>query len=434
MNYEEAMTYVGGLSRFGVNLGLTRISAILEKLGNPQNDLRFIHVAGTNGKGSVSTMLSNMLMHSGYQTGLFISPYVICFRERMQVNGEMISEEEFAQCASLVCRYADEITAELESPTQFELETAIAFLWYQRKGCDFVCLEVGLGGRFDATNVIPCPLVQVITSIGLDHTAILGDTIEKIAFEKAGIIKGGTTILYPLQEPGVFSVLEKRCKEMESCLRIPDLTSLDIIREDWLEGAFSYHGVSYRKSLPGNVQFYNCITAIEAAKELVSQGVTLSDADIRYGIEHTSVPARMELMSQKPLIILDGSHNPDGARALADTLEKLSSRSITLMMGVLDDKDYMQILTILAPYANQFIAVTPDSPRALAAKKFSEQAALFCPNVSYFEELGTAIHTTLENLMENDVLVICGSLYLASAARPLLKKELEIRSKTLDKV
>lgn len=423
MNYEEAMTYINGLSRFGVKLGLSRISALLEKLGNPQKQLRFIHVAGTNGKGSVSTMLSNMLIHGGYRTGLFISPYVICFRERMQVNGVMISEEEFSECASLVCCYADEL-AELESPTQFELETAIAFLWYRRKGCDVVCLEVGLGGRFDATNVIPCPLVQVITSIGLDHTAILGDTIEQIAFEKAGIIKGGTTILYPLQASGVFSVLEQMCKEAGSRLRIPDLNLLRVIREDCFEGEFCYDGVCYRKSLPGKVQGYNCITAIEAAKELAGKGIALGDADIRYGIEHTSVPARMELLSQKPLIMLDGSHNPDGARALADTLQELSPRSITLMMGVLEDKDYRQILKSLAQYAHHFVAVTPDSPRALAAKELSEQAALFCSHVSYCEDLELAIQTFLEHAREEDALVICGSLYLASAARPLLMKAL----------
>lgn len=425
MNYEEAMRYVHGLSRFGMNLGLSRMTALLEKLGNPQNQLRFIHIAGTNGKGSISTMLSNMLIHSGYCTGLFISPYVLCFRERMQVNGEMISEEEFSECSSLVCQHADEVAAEFESPTQFELETAIAFVWYQKKRCDLVCLEVGLGGRFDATNVIPCPLLQVITSIGLDHTAILGDHLAQIAFEKAGIIKGSTTVLYPLQDPEVVSVIEKKCREVDSGLQIPDLNQLHILRDDWLEGEFCYDGIKYRKSLPGKVQFYNCITAIEAAKQLRKQGLSIEDGDIRYGIEQTRIPARMELMARSPWVILDGSHNPDGARALESTLQELSTHPITLLMGVLDDKDYLQILRILAPYAKHLIAVTPDSPRALAAKDFAKQAKKFCPKVSSFEDIAEAIHVTVSELQEDDVLVICGSLYLASAARPLLLNELE---------
>lgn len=425
MNYEEAMRYVNGLSRFGMNLGLSRMTALLEKLGNPQNQLRFIHIAGTNGKGSTSTMLSNMLIHSGYCTGLFISPYVLCFRERMQVNGEMISEEEFSECASLVCQHADEVAAEFESPTQFELETAIAFVWYQKKRCDLVCLEVGLGGRFDATNVIPCSLLQVITSIGLDHTAILGDHLAQIAFEKAGIIKGGTTVLYPLQDPEVVSVIEKKCREVGGALCLPDLNQLHILRDDWLEGEFCYDGITYRKSLPGTVQIYNCITAIEAAKQLRKQGLSLKDVDIRYGIERTKIPARMELLSRSPLVILDGSHNPDGARALESTLKELSTRPITLLMGVLDDKDYTQILKTLAPYAKHLIAVTPDSPRALSAKEFAQQAKKYCSQVSYFEDVAEAIHATVAELPADEVLVICGSLYLASAARPLLLKELE---------
>lgn len=339
MNYEEALCYLASLSRFGMHLGLSRIAALLDKLGNPQEDLTFVHIAGTNGKGSVSSMLAKILTHSGRRTGLFLSPYVLCFRERMQIDGQMISEEEFAAHASLARHWVDALAAAGESPTQFELETAIAFLWYRQRGCAIVCLEVGLGGRFDASNVIAPPALQIITAIGLDHTAILGDSIEKIAFEKAGIIKGGSTILYPLQEAAAYAVVQAKCDAVGSQLISPNLAALHIHCEHWLKGSFSYEGLLYRKSLPGAVQVYNCLTVIEAAKQLQRQGHVLTAEDIRFGIEHTSIPARMELLSRTPLVILDGAHNPDGARALEATLQDLAPRPIILLMGLLADKD-----------------------------------------------------------------------------------------------
>lgn len=431
MNYQEAMAYVNGLSRFGINLGLRRITALLEAMGNPQQALRFIHIAGTNGKGSVSTMLSNILTHSGCKTGLFISPYVLCFRERMQVNGEMISEEDFADCADFVCHCTDKLAAEMEFPTQFELETAIAFEWYKRCQCDIVCLEVGLGGRFDSTNVIAPPLLQIITAIGLDHTAILGENIKKIAFEKAGIIKGGATVLYPLQEKDAFRVIEAQCKEMGSTLIRPDLSLLSVIRDHWLEGEFSYDGASYQKSLPGKIQIYNCITVIAGARELQSLGLPITEADIRHGIEHTSFPARMELLSREPLVLLDGAHNTDGARALAQTLDELSARPITLMMGVLEDKNYEEILKILGKYASHFIAVTPDNPRALSAKTLAAYAHQYCSRMESYEDWCGAVRAALQSLAGEAALVVCGSLYLASSLRPILLQALsEIHQST----
>lgn len=420
MNFKEAMQYVDGLSRFGMHLGLERISALLDKLDNPQNDLRFVHVAGTNGKGSVSSMLSNCLTKEGYTTGLFISPYVLCFRERMQVNGEMITEEDFAACATQVCRCADEMAAELASPTQFELETAIAFVYYKRRNCNIVCLEVGLGGRFDSTNCIPAPILQVITAIRLDHTKILGDSIEQIAFEKAGIIKGGETVLYPIQDAAARAVVERVCQERGSILRVPRVDDLKILHDDWKAGSFSYDGQCYQKSLAGFVQFYNGITVIEAVYALRRAGLAISDSALRHGIEQTQFAARMERLSEQPLVILDGSHNPDGASALADTLQRLAPRPITLLMGVLDDKDYAKILTILAPHAKNLFALTPDTPRALPAVILAQQAQSVGLDAVAYTDAKRAVFDALAQLGDDGILVACGSLYLASELRPIL--------------
>jgi dihydrofolate synthase/folylpolyglutamate synthase len=420
MNYSEAMDYINSRSRFGIKLGLGRISALLEEMGNPQQQLRFIHVAGTNGKGSVSTMLSNVLIQGGCRTGLFISPYVLCFRERMQINGEMISEGEFAQCASYVSLCAKKLTVLAE-----EIETAIAFEWYRRRQCDFVCLEVGLGGRFDSTNIIPPPMLQVITSIGLDHTAILGKTLKEIAFEKAGIIKGGTTILYPIQSDEVCQVIESACEERESALIKADLSSLTITKEHWLDTEFFYNGVKYKKSLAGKFQIYNCITVIEAAKQLRNSGIAISDRDIQYAIEHTYFPARMEMLSQNPLIILDGSHNPDGAKALEETLRELTVHPLTIMMGILQDKDYNEILQTVGKYADQFIAVTPNNPRAMHAEDLKHQAEKLCKQVRSYENLHMAVHEVLRELPKGAGLIVCGSLYLASEIRPIVMEELD---------
>jgi len=425
MKYKEALTKLNARSKFGIILGLERISTLLERMGNPQNKLKFIHIAGTNGKGSTTTMLSNILQHSGYRTGLFISPFVLCFREVMQINGEMISETEFAECADFVFRCADNMAEICEYPTQFELETAIAFEWYQRKKCDIVCIEVGLGGRFDSTNIIHAPILQIITSISLDHTAILGDTIEKIAYEKAGIIKGGTTILYPLQRDEAVTVVKNKCKETNSLFVQPDLNQLTITKDHWLEAEFKYDGIPYRKSLPGKFQIYNCITVITAAEQLKKMGFNINDSDIMFGIENTYFPARMEVLSKEPLIILDGSHNPDGALALEQSLKELFPRPITMLMGVLADKEYHVILKSVGKYVEKFIAVTPNNPRALPGKDLCEEAKKVCKNTVYFEQLQEAVQTTLAELTSDSVFIICGSLYLAAEIRPLVLEQLQ---------
>lgn len=423
MNYSQAYKQLFSLEKFGINLGLERISTLLSKLGNPQNDLKFIHIAGTNGKGSTSTMLANVLCHSGYKTGLFTSPEVLCFREYLQINGEMISEEEFAICAKEVYKHID-FKNEKDCPTFFEAKTAIAFIWFKLKKCDIVCLEVGMGGEYDSTNIIPPPLMQIITSISLDHTNILGTNIESIARTKAGIIKGAVTVSYPLQEESVLKILQERCHQVGSTLLLPDLKELSIPDLNWQANTFYYRGILYNKSLSGNFQVYNALTVIKASEALQKLGYQITSNDILYALENSYISARMEIISKTPLVILDGSHNPSGARALETSLSQMKNTNITIIMGVLKDKDYNLMVRNISRFANQFIAVTPNNPRALNAKELANIAQTFCPNVACFEDKHMAIKNAMSSLDNTDTLIVCGSLYLASELRTILLDEI----------
>lgn len=439
MTYEDARNDFENLGTRGINLGLIRIERLLEKMGNPQKQLRFIHIAGTNGKGSTTSMLSNILIHAGYTTGIFISPYILSLRESIQVNSQMISREEFASCAKYVYECAKTSTIDNDPPTQFEILTAIAFAFYHRKKCDYVCLEVGMGGRLDSTNVIDTSILQIITSISLDHIGFLGDTIEKIVQEKAGIIKGTSTVIYPLLQPSVIEQIATKCHETNSSLIQPCLDSLQITDEDITQSSFCYETIAYQKSLWGNFQIYNCITVIAAAKELQHQGLSITQNDISFGIENTFLPARMEVLSKNPLILLDGCHNSEGAQAMENSLKQLSDYSIKIIMGVLSDKNYTDILKSIATHATELFAVTPNNPRALPAKQLAKTAKLYCSKVSYFDNLITATNFAINSLnttkmditscsKQKDVLIICGSLYLAQDIRPILLEKIHSKN------
>lgn len=420
MQYDEIIKRIDSLGKFGIHLGLGRIQKLLFNMGNPQDKLRFVHIAGTNGKGSTTTMIANILKQSGYRTGLFISPHVLCFEESMQINNVAITQEELTGCAEFVFEQFDHSAVDGEYPTQFEVVTAIALEWFYRRGCDIVCLEVGLGGRYDSTNVISAPLVQVITSIGIDHAAILGDTIAKIAYEKAGIIKGGTTVLYPLQEEDAVSEIQKQCELANSMLVMPDISQLTVTDEGFEANTFTYKGVAYQKGLRGGFQVYNAVTAITAAQELIKQGFEITETSIQDGVRAAFIPARMEVLSQNPLIVLDGAHNPDGGKVLAQSLAKLSPKKLTVLMGVLADKEYDAFLRIIQPYVFRFVAVTPHNPRALHAKDLCERARAMGMNAQYSGDIQDGVKTALRETDQNGALVICGSLYLAADVRKIV--------------
>lgn len=425
MNYREALKRYDQLSKLGIQLGLERIEHLLKQLGDPQRDLRFIHVAGTNGKGSTSSMIAKALIHSGYKTGLFISPYVLDFRESIQCNGRMISEEEFSTLFEKISLIAVETALHNDPPTQFEILTAIALEFYKQNSCDVVVMEVGLGGRLDSTNIIDAPMVQVLTSISMDHTGILGDTIEKIAYEKAGIIKGSVTVIYPKMDPQAEKVIEQKCQKMGSKLVKPSLDTLEVLEEGLEACVFNYRGERYEKRLTGLYQVYNAITAISVCEELKPYGFDIPKDKIKRSIKETFLPARVEKLSQEPLILLDGSHNPEGIEALSSILSTLSDKDTTIVMGVLADKNYEQILRILSSYGQRFIAVPVQNPRALPPQELKLVAQSYFHNVSAFEDLSEALDEAIKGCNEKNALVICGSLYLANVARPLLIEKIE---------
>jgi dihydrofolate synthase / folylpolyglutamate synthase len=416
MNCKEAINYIHSLERFGMKPGLERISALCEKLGNPQNNLKFIHVAGTNGKGSTCTMIAEILQAAGYSVGLYTSPYVIEFRERIKYNGEMIEPEELAICVEKAKKVAEEFCIDA---TEFELITAVAFLYFKRKKCDFVVLEVGLGGRFDATNVISAPETSVIACISKDHTAVLGNTITEIAGEKCGIIKPHSKVVsYPLQCEDAFKVIEETCKNKNSKLILPNISDLTVLNRNIKGTDVKYRELTYHLNLAGEHIVYNSVTAIEAVKSL---DANVSNESIVNGLNNTIMPARMELISEKPLIILDGGHNEDCGKALKKFINDfLNDKKIVMVSSMMADKDYKSYLSLVAPFASLFISTKANVPRALGSDELKIAAEEFCENCKSIEDPCKAVECAIKEANSNDAIVVCGSFYLAGEVREKL--------------
>lgn len=402
MDYSEALAYIHSLGNFSKPAGLDRIKLLLKRLGDPQNSFKAIHIAGTNGKGSVAAMLSTVFKKAGFKTGLFISPYIINFRERIQINGEFISEKELTEICRVVKNKGIEVT-------EFEFITAVAFLYFKIKKCDIVIAETGLGGRLDATNTLENVAATVITKIGLDHTAVLGDSIEKITAEKCGIIKSAPVITSPFQRKNVHKIMRKYTDK----LIIPDASQLKNLN---CENSFLYKGEEYRLSLAGAHQTENALCVIEAIK---NSGYDIPHHIIYKGLSETFFPARLEIISYNPLIILDGAHNPDGAQTLADYLD--GKNISTAIIGAMKDKDYREVLGKVLPKVKTAVAVRVEGmPRSLDEKTLCMAASQYCSCVTaerYDEALEKA-----EELSAGGGIVIFGSLYLASGIREKLKK------------
>ncbi|MBQ2815612.1 MAG: bifunctional folylpolyglutamate synthase/dihydrofolate synthase [Clostridia bacterium] len=417
MNYREALSFVHSRQKFGSRPGLDSIRRITELCDNPQRDMRFIHIAGTNGKGSISTMLSNILIESNKKTGLYISPYVIDFRERIQINGEMISKADFARIITFLAPFVKRVDSEGLCVTEFELITCAAFIYFKEKGCDFAVLEVGMGGRLDATNIIESPEVSVITRIDLDHTAVLGDTVSQIAAEKCGIIKKGTPIvMYPDQYEEVSYTIKNTAQLNGSELVVP---SIDFIAEDKaiFGSRVNYKGIEFNLRLIGAHQRLNAITAIEAAFK-----IGISSENIVSGIEKTSFAARMELICDNPVVLLDGAHNPNGAKALSSALRDIfGDKKVVAIMGMLADKDVDETLGILAPCFSDIIAVKVPNPRTMTASELKKVASKYCSSVTVAGSYSQAIALS-RSIAGDRPVIVCGSLYLASAIRPKLIK------------
>ncbi len=422
MNCTQAIEYIHSLERFGIKPGLERIEELCRILGNPQKNLKFVHVAGTNGKGSTSTMISEILIKAGYNTGLFTSPYVVDFRERIKFNGSMIEPEELASCVEQVKAAVDILNKNDMQPTEFEVITAAAFVYFKKKNCDIVVLEVGLGGRLDSTNVIDCPEVNVLTSISKDHTAVLGDTLTLIAGEKCGTLKpGGTCVCYPEQSDEAKAVIESTCEKLENRLVVPDLTKLSIISSNAAFSVFDYKGLNITLPLPGVHMIKNAVTAVETIGVLREKCYVISDDNIISGMAECTMPARLETVRENPLVIIDGGHNEGCALALAKYVrENLGGRKITAVMSMMADKDYGTYLSITAPLFGRIIASHTAVARSLSADDLRFAASQYCNNCVSVADSFEAVKLALESAGKDGVIIICGSFYFAGEVRPYL--------------
>lgn len=424
MNCDEAIKYIHSLEKFGIQPGLEKISALCSALGNPQKKLKVIHVAGTNGKGSTSTMISNMLIEAGYKVGLYISPYVSDFRERIQLGGKMIEKDALSRSVERVKNAIENtLIPNGIQPTEFEALTAAAFDFYAEEGCDFVVLEVGLGGRFDATNIIDNTLVSVIASISLDHTAILGDSVEKIAFEKCGIIKSNSiTVSYPLQSKEAFKVIEDKCSSMNNKLVIPNPSIIKIESEEFDGTNAIYGDIHFKLPLAGKHMIYNACTAIEAVKALSAYDINITNDAVIKGIAASAMPARLELINKKPIIILDGGHNEGCAKAVEAYIDKFfKDKRIVMVSSMMADKDYEAYLSLVASKASVFIATKADVPRALSSDELMKAAEKYCKECYSASIPEKAVKKGI-GLCNDDVFIACGSFYLAGEIRDLLMK------------
>ena len=419
MQYEEALAWVHSLPRLCSAPGPQNERALLQALGRPQDALKFVHVAGTNGKGSAVLMLASVLKAAGLRVGATVSPFVLDFRERFQLNGEMISREACAGILTQVRGALEQMPpAQREQIAEFDAVTAAALLWFAQQGCDIVCLETGLGGRLDATNAVDNTLVACIMAIGKDHTELLGHTYAGIAAEKCGIFKPGCSVVaYPAQPEEAMRQIEACAAAAHCPLCVPQLEDFHFYRGRPFENRVNYGGYDLEVPFAGRHQAYNAAVMVQAALALCEHGFDISDDAIMQGIAAARNPARIEVLQRRPLVILDGMHNPDGARALADVLRAGHVQGLTAVMGVLQGKGEAEMLRALSPHLARVYAVQPPSPRALPAGQLAAAARQVCGQVSVWQDVPLAVQDALRTCQGG--VLICGSLYLAAQVRPM---------------
>lgn len=415
MDYQEVTAFINRAKKFGSRLDLTRIEKLCALLGNPQDKCRYVHIAGTNGKGSTSVFIENILMQAGYKTGLFTSPYIYDFNERIQINNMPISDEQLREMMEqVVCATEQMLIEGFEHPTEFELITAVAFLYFAKEQCDVVVLEVGLGGVLDATNIIKEPLVSVITSVSFDHMEYLGSTLSEIAKNKCGIIKPACPVVsYPVQESDVLSVIRQTAGEQKSPLFEVSLESLTVFSSDFNGNEFCYQGTTYKTTLIGEYQIYNAITAINAAQLLNARGCDVGCEHIQKGVQVAKWPARFEILNKSPLVIGDGSHNADGMRAFVHTARKcLNGKKAICVFGMLKDKEYDKCLRMLSEVCEIIIVTEVDNPRKETAENLKRTAEKYFRQVYSCPDNESALQKAKELSKDDDVIFALGSLYM----------------------
>lgn len=427
MNYQEALSYINDKDKFGSRLGLSSIGKLLELLGNPHIGLNYLHVAGTNGKGSTSSYLSHCLQSAGYKVGLYTSPFLERFNERIQINGVDIPDDTLARITSLVKTGADTMVEQgIEHPTTFEILTAIAFLYYKEEETDYVVLEVGLGGRYDSTNIIQSSLVSVITTLDYDHIAELGDTLGKIAYQKAGIIKeNGLVVSYPQAEEAM-EVIKQVALDKNANLYFSPNDNVVISEENEFGSIFDYtfenHKLKDLKiSMIGEYQIFNASLAVTTLLVLRDKGLLeISDEQIRLGLNKTRWNGRLEVLKRNPTFLIDGAHNVQGINQLAKALKLFDYDKLILGIGILKDKDVNHMVEQLAPMADIIVVTEVKMPRKLDAIELAKEIGKYNKNVYIEKEVKDAVHKAIELAEDRDLIVFGGSLYLIGEVRTIV--------------
>ncbi|MEE1200915.1 MAG: folylpolyglutamate synthase/dihydrofolate synthase family protein [Christensenellales bacterium] len=426
MNIHDAMQFIHSVDWKGSVPGLSRMRRLLSMMGNPEKGMKFIHIAGTNGKGSTAAMLASVLQAAGYRTGLYTSPYIYRFNERIRINHHEISDPELAEITAFVKPYAESME---DSPTEFELVCCIAFEYFRRMHCDIVVLEVGMGGELDATNVIEVPEAAVITNIGLDHTDYLGATVEAIAQTKCGILKpGGRAVVYR-NVPEVEAVIGRICAQRNVSLTMADFSGIRLVSKT-LEG--QTFDLAARKNLfvplLGNHQLKNAAVTISVIDLLRDCGWDISEENLRDGLRSVRWPGRFEVLHRDPLFIIDGGHNPQCIEALIDAVTGyLAGRRLIALTGVLADKDFAQMFRPILSLIHQFICITPPSPRRLPACQLAEYLNAAGANAHSFDSIDEGVRAAL-NAASADAVILCfGSLYSLADIRNALESALQQR-------
>lgn len=424
MTYQEAVTYLNAAEWKSDHAGLGRMEELCERLGHPERDLRFIHIAGTNGKGSVSAMLDSILRAAGYRVGLFTSPYIERFNERIRFGGVSISDGDLARDTETVKACIDEMA---EAPTAFERITAAALVYFRRMNCDYVVFECGLGGRLDSTNVIPTAALSIITGIALDHCHILGNTIGEIAAEKAGIIKPGVPVLFGEGDESAAEVIRRTAGQRGSPLIRTDFSAITDIHADLSGTSFRFRGREVRIPLAGLYQTRNTATVLTAVDLLRERELVIPESAVANGLASVRWKARFERLSEDPLVFYDGAHNPQGVAGATENIGRLLSPLtedglVVLLMGVIAEKDHRHMIAALAPFASAVVTVRPDNPRALSAEETASEFRAWGTEAAPAATIADGVRAAVELARrENRPLVCLGSLYLYAPVKQALE-------------
>lgn len=426
MNYEEARVYLDNVAKYGSVLGLDAMRELLRRLGNPEKGRKIVHIAGTNGKGSVLAFLSTVLTESGYRVGRYISPTLFSYRERIQVDGEYIEKEPLARLVTRIREASEAMDRDgLRTPTAFEIETALGLLYFAEKKCDIVVLETGMGGRDDATNAIAEVMMEIFASISLDHLGVLGNDLTEIAECKADIIRKNSLVISAFQKEEAAEVLKRTAAERNAKLITVDPGQISDVKYGYEEQSFSYEAEkNIRIHLAGAYQIENAALAWEAVQGLRSLGFRISDEAFRRGMEKTVWRGRFTCIHREPLVIMDGAHNEDAAKKLAASIETyFPGRKISYIMGVFKDKEYEKVIRITAPYAAKVTAVeTPGNPRALPKEELKKVWETFGVPVTTADTIAEAVKENITSAEKEEIILVFGSLSFLGEAEKAVKE------------